>query len=135
MGDEHLEPLEIDPGIVEQRLIALELALELGELRLEWARVDLRQQISAADDLPFLEPDRDQLAVNPGLHRDGIEGSDRPSPLRKRPCRASSPARPPPARAAGPGRLPARRRSTPRARTGPGSPHRPPRSAGDRPIA
>ena len=64
--DEHLEPLEIDPGVVEQRLIALELAFELGELRLERARVDLRQQISAADDLPLLEPDARSARRPPG---------------------------------------------------------------------
>jgi len=29
-----LEPLEVEPGVVEQRLVALQLAFELGELRL-----------------------------------------------------------------------------------------------------
>ena len=90
--DEHLEPLEIDPGVVEQRLIALQLAFELGQLRLEWARIDLGQQVSAADDLPFLEMDAEQLAVHPGSHRDGIEWRDRPEPVEvdpdvARPCR------------------------------------------------
>src|SRR5207249_5627125 len=62
--DELLEPLEIEPGVVEQRLIALQLAFELGQLRLERARVDLGEQVSAADDLPLLEMDADQLAVD-----------------------------------------------------------------------
>ena len=78
--DEHLEPLEIEPGVVEQRLIALQLAFELGQLCLERARVDLGQQVSAPDDLPLLEVDGDQLAVHTAPHRDHVERGDRSEP-------------------------------------------------------
>jgi len=48
--------LEVEPGVVEQRLVALQLAFELGQLRLERARVDIGQQVSAPDDLPSGRP-------------------------------------------------------------------------------
>ena len=71
-------------GAVEIELRALELrgvlglgGLGLGERRLVRARVDLEQQRTGLDLLPFGEIDRDDRPVDAALDRDGVERLDR----------------------------------------------------------
>jgi hypothetical protein len=52
LGGQPLVALEVDAGVVEQGLVARELALELRELGLERAGIDLGQEITLVDELP-----------------------------------------------------------------------------------
>jgi hypothetical protein len=52
----------------------------LRELRLIGARVDLHQEIAGFDVLSLLKRDLGDLAVDPALHRDRVEGLHRAQP-------------------------------------------------------
>jgi hypothetical protein len=49
------ETLEIESRVANQSLVTRQLSLELGQLGLEWARVDLGQQVSSDEQvgLPY----------------------------------------------------------------------------------
>ena len=71
---EHPVALQVEPGVLQQRLVPGHLSLGLGQLHLERPRVDPDQEISAPDNLPLLEEDLHQLTVHPGPDGDGVEG-------------------------------------------------------------
>ena len=70
-----LEPLQIQTGIGEQRLVAFQIALHLLQGRLIGARIDLGQKIALVDELTLLEGDVLQLTADLGL--DGHGGQRR----------------------------------------------------------
>jgi hypothetical protein len=72
-----LVPLELALRVDQACAVARHLAFGLGELDLEGARIDLREQIAFLDHLPFLEEHVHQLAIDPGVHGDGLERRDR----------------------------------------------------------
>ena len=67
---------EIEARVVQQGLIASELALVLRQLRLEGLAVDLGQQIALADQLALAKLHAQQLAVDTGVHGDGVQRRD-----------------------------------------------------------
>ena len=75
--DEHCETLEIEARVVQQSLITRQLSLELGQLGLEWARVDFSQQVSGTNELAFLIPDTHQLPVDLSLDCHSVERGNR----------------------------------------------------------
>ncbi len=75
------EALEITLGIVEQRFVQCLLGDRLVELGLVGGGIDLRQDVPALDVLPFLEIDREYLAVDLRAHRDGVAGFGRADPF------------------------------------------------------
>src|SRR5882672_6781064 len=72
-----LVALEIEAGVGEGGLITSELPLRLCQLRLEGARVYLREQVSCPDDLSLAEEDAHELAIHAAPDRDGVEGGYR----------------------------------------------------------
>jgi len=68
--------LEVELRVLEQRLVLRHLALGLRKLHLEWARVDLGEQGASLDDLPFLESDPHELAVDARLDDDDVARRD-----------------------------------------------------------
>src|SRR5579871_24627 len=73
LGSELLVPSQVPPSVRECRLVLREHGPRLVEGRLEWSRVDLREQVALLDVLAFREADRLQLAVDAGGDRDRIE--------------------------------------------------------------
>ena len=57
-------------------MIARQLALELGLLKLVRPRIDLRQKVALLDHSSFGEPDLGELTVNLGLHRNRCDRCD-----------------------------------------------------------
>jgi len=76
LGPQPAVPLHIEPGVLEERLVAHHLSLGLGQLHLEGPRVDLGQQLAALDELALPEQDLHQLAVDAALDGDGVERRD-----------------------------------------------------------
>jgi hypothetical protein len=72
--------LEVDARVLEQGLVPRHLSLGLRELDLKRARVDLGQEVAAANELSLREEDLRQLTVHAGSHRDGAERRDGPEP-------------------------------------------------------
>ena len=66
------------PGVLELRAVARQLPLGLLELHLERPRVDLGEEVALVNELALPEGHVDELAVDPALHRHGVEGGDRP---------------------------------------------------------
>ena len=75
--DEHCETLEIEARVVQQSLVTRQLSLELGQLGLEWARVDFSQQVAGTNDLAFLIPDAHELPVDLSLDCHSVERGNR----------------------------------------------------------
>src|SRR6266536_4233437 len=71
--DEDCETLEIEARVVQQSLVTYQLSLKLGQLGLEWPRVDLGEQISHTNELAFLIPDAHQLPVDLSLDGNSVE--------------------------------------------------------------
>ena len=69
--------LQIEPCVLQQSLVARHLTFHLGQLRFEWSRIDLRQQVPLLDDLTFHKLDVHQLSVDAAVDGDGIEGGNR----------------------------------------------------------
>ena len=66
---------EIGAGIGELGLVALQISLELVDLGLVGARIDLREQVAGMDGLSFGEVDADELALDLGPHDVGVVGN------------------------------------------------------------
>ena len=64
---------QVDLGVLQLGLVLQQGALGLLHRHLVGARIDLRQQLTGLDHLPFLEQHPDQLATDPGTHIDRIE--------------------------------------------------------------
>ena len=64
---------EVDLRVGQLRLVARHLALGLGQLHLEGARIDLGQQFAGLDHLALFEQDAHQLSIDPAAHRHGSE--------------------------------------------------------------
>ena len=69
---------EIDARILQERIVALQLALCLQQRRRVRPRIDDRQQIALLDELPFLEMHFRDLARHPAHDGDGVDRGDRP---------------------------------------------------------
>ena len=67
---------EVDLRLRQQALIVGELAFELRLQKLVGPRIDLRQEIALLDQLPFGEPDLQELAVDLRLHGNGGDRGD-----------------------------------------------------------
>ena len=72
--------LQVDPGVLQQGLVADHLPLGLGQLRLIGPGIDFRQEGSLLDNLALLVIDLHQLAVHPALHGDGMDRGDGAEP-------------------------------------------------------
>ncbi len=71
---------EIELRVLQRRLVLGSLAFGLGQLDLEGTRIDLREQIALLNDLPLLERDVDQLAVDAASDRHGVQRGRGPEP-------------------------------------------------------
>ena len=71
-----LVALEIELGVLELRLVLGLGRFRLIKRRLERTRIDLSQNVARFDVLAFGESDLVQLAIDPDLHGDGVEGLD-----------------------------------------------------------
>ncbi len=76
LGQQVLVALILLLGAVEQRPVLEQVRLCLLQAGGERTRVDLEQDRALAHFVAFLEAYRDELAVDPGLHRDGRVGLD-----------------------------------------------------------
>ena len=72
-----LVALQVELGVLEQRLIALQRPLHLIQRRLKTARIDLGQQLPCLDLVAFLEMQLDQLARHLGAHHGSGAGIHR----------------------------------------------------------
>lgn len=86
LGDEPLlvqlsVSLQVELCVLELGPVARHLALRLSQLRFKRARIDLGQEVAVAHRLAFLKQYLHQLAVDPALHRHGIERYDRSEPV------------------------------------------------------
>lgn len=68
---------QVDPRFGQQRLVAGELPLGLQQLGLEWARVDLGEQVAFTNELALAVWNVHQLAVHAGVNGDGVDRRDR----------------------------------------------------------
>ena len=68
--------LQIELGVLQQRLIARHLAFHLGQLRLEGAGIDFSQQFAASDDLALFKQHPHQLSVDAAFYGDRVERGD-----------------------------------------------------------
>ena len=71
--EERVVALQIELGVAQQRAIALELTLSLGELHFERAWIDFGQAVASAHHLALLEIHLDELTVDAALDRDCVE--------------------------------------------------------------
>ena len=69
LGDQGLVALQVDLGVLEQRLVLVERALRLLQRHDVGARIDHRQEIALLDRLAFGELDLGELAGDLRLHR------------------------------------------------------------------
>ena len=74
---QRLEPRQVLLGVDQLRLVLALLGYGLIERGLEWRRIDFREHVAFTDVLALTEIDRDDLAVDLGAQRDGVEGLDR----------------------------------------------------------
>src|SRR5207237_5670007 len=72
--------LQVEIGIGQIGLILGFLGLGLSERRLEWARIDLGRQVALVDQLPFLEGDLVDLAIDERPHHHRVEAMNRSEP-------------------------------------------------------
>ena len=98
--------LDVDPRVLEQRLVARALAVRERQLHLERAGVDLRQEVARLHHLALLEHHLHQLAVDAAPDDDGVDGrhgAEReevdveralPDRARRRPASDGAPHRP-----------------------------------------
>ena len=80
LRQQHAVAVEVDARIGQQRLVARHLPFILGECGLERPRVDFRQQLAFAHELPLAEHHAHQLAVDAASDRDGFQRRDRAEP-------------------------------------------------------
>jgi hypothetical protein len=73
LGDERPVALEVDARVAQERLVARQLTLGLGQLHLVRTVIDLREQVAGVDALAFLEQDLRQLAVHARVDRHRVE--------------------------------------------------------------
>ena len=77
LGDQLCVALEVGLGVLEQRLVLLQLADRLLQRDLVGPRIDQGQQVALLDHLAFLEVDLDELAGDLGLDVDGVRAASR----------------------------------------------------------
>ena len=71
---------QVDFGVLQQGLVARELAFILHELSQQRSRIDLGQQVAGAHVLTFLESDAHQLSIHLGVYRHRVDRGDTSQP-------------------------------------------------------
>src|SRR6202043_1859570 len=66
-------PGQIETDVVELRLVLELVGFGLSQHRFKRSRVDLDQQVAGADILSLVEPNLDDLTVDPGLDEHAVE--------------------------------------------------------------
>ena len=80
LREQRLITIQVDAGIGEQRLVALQCALRLLERHLVGTWIDLNQGIARLDRLTLLEMNLHDLTTDLALHGDGGERGDGAEP-------------------------------------------------------